>query len=374
MNRTKQTLLSPGPINVTPAVSRGLTSEEICHREVEFEVLLRGVSGRLLEVAGLDATSHAAVVVTGSGSAANESVLSSVVPRGGRVLVISNGEFGERLAITSEIFQTTDSIRHGWNERIDLARVEEALSANHYDLVAMVHHETSSGRLNPVEAVAALCQKHNTQLFVDAVSSFSADELNLKAPGISFMTTSAGKALAAYPGVSVVIGRISAFDALENVRAHSQYLDLHRHYCKLRDKSQTPNTPAVPLFLALDAALVEVLTEGTDVRMARLRHFQRIVRKNLQLAGFTPLLSAAEPQSCLLTTAWIPDGVGYDALKAGLREEGYIVYGGKGEYEGRVIQVATLGTVDEAVLTRFFVALNKVMLKLHPGSALRSAI
>ena len=374
MKRTQQTLLSPGPINVTPAVSQGLTSVEICHREVEFEVLLRRVSARLLEVAGLDATSHAAVVVTGSGSAANESVLSSVVPRGGRVLVISNGEFGERLAITSEIFQTTDSIRHGWNERVDLARVEEALAANHYDLVAMVHHETSSGRLNPVEEVAALCEQYKSQLFVDAVSSFSADELNLRAPSIAFMTTSAGKALAAYPGISVVIGRISAFDALENVRAHSQYLDLHRHYCKLRDKSQTPNTPAVPLFLALDAALSEVLEEGTNVRMARLRHFQRIVRNNLQLAGFRSLLDVSEPQSCLLTTAWIPEDIRYDDLQAGLRDEGYIVYGGKGEYEGRAIQVATLGTVDEVVLERFFVALNDVVAKLRPSAELRSAI
>jgi 2-aminoethylphosphonate-pyruvate transaminase len=351
-------LLCPGPVNVDPRIADALTAFEICHREDEFEDLLVSLTGGLLEVAALSPSTHAAVVVTGSGSAGNEAVLGSAVPEGGRVLVVSNGEFGERLAKTAaHLHGHVTHLAFDWAEPIDLARVERALSEGPFSLVAMVHHETSTGMLNPVVEVARRCEEAGTRLFVDAVSSFAADPLEIDVAGIAFVVTSAGKALSAYPGLSVVFGRHEDFQALDGIRAKSQYLDLGRHYRMARDYRQTPNTPAVPLFLALDQAVRVVLDEGVERRMARLAAHQAFVRAELRALGLELLLPDSVSASNVLTTAYLPDDVGYERLRHELRARGYVVYGGKGPLADRVIQVSALGTVDRETLATFFVVL-----------------
>jgi len=351
-------LLCPGPVNVDSRIARALTSAEPCHREDEFEQLLGSLMGGLLAVADLSPKTHAAVVITGSGSAANEAVISSIVPEGGAVLVISNGEFGERLARTSAHHHPqTEHLAFAWGEPIDLVRVGAALRARHFAVVAVVHHETSTGMLNPVRDVAALCHGVGSQLYVDAVSSFAADPLDLQAPGIAFVGTSAGKALSAYPGLAVVFGTHEAFVRLEAIRPRTQYLDLGRHYRMAQEHSQTPNTPAVPLFLALDEAVRLVLEEGVAARMQRLRSHQEFIRTRLSALGCELLFDASVATSNVLTTCWLPEGVGYESLRVALRQRGFIVYGGKGPLLNRVMQVSALGTVDRDALQAFFEAL-----------------
>ena len=353
-----QRLLCPGPVNVHSRVAAALTGLEICHREDEFEELLDSLTAGLLAVAGLSSRTHAAVVITGSGSAANEAVLSSAVPDGASVLVVSNGEFGERLARTSAHYHAnTTHLRFDWGESLDLVRIAAALRGGRYALVAIVHHETSTGMLNPVREIAGLCHSAGTRLYVDAVSSFAADPLELDTPGIAFVGTSAGKALSAYPGLSVVFGSHEAFGDLASIRARTQYLDLGRHYRMAQDKSQTPNTPAVPLFLALDAAVKLVLEQGVVARMAHLASLQRLIRRRLGALGFSLYLDSTAVASNVLTTATLPAGVDYETLRREIRARGYIVYGGKGPLENRVIQVSALGTVDALVLEAFFEAL-----------------
>lgn len=354
-------LLCPGPVNVHSRVAAALTGVEICHREDEFEELLESLTSGLLDVAGLSPTTHAAVVITGSGSAANESVLTSVVPEGGSVLVLSNGEFGERLARTSAHYHPdTTHLAFGWGEPMDLVQVGAAIRARP-SLVVMVHHETSTGMINPVREVASLCDSLGSKLYVDAVSSFAADPLDLASPGIAFVGTSAGKAISAFPGLAMVFGPRAEFEKLESIRARTQYLDLGRHYRAARDKSQTPNTPAIPLFLALDAAVKLVLEQGVASRMDTLASMQRLVRRRLTSLGFDPYLDENTASSNVLTTAWLPRGVSYEALRAEVRARGFVVYGGKGPLEGRVVQVSALGTVDESILELFFESLAEAV-------------
>lgn len=361
-HRASHRLLCPGPVNVDSRVANALTAVEICHREDEFEEVLESLLGGLLAVAGLSPSTHAAVVLTGSGSAANESVLSSAVPEGGSMLVISNGEFGERLARTSTHYHPdTVHLAFGWGESIDLVRVASALRTRSFSLVALVHHETSTGMLNPVREVGALCHAVGTQLYVDAVSSFAADPLDLASPGIAFVGTSAGKAISAYPGLAMVFGSHQAFQGLEAIRARTQYLDLGRHYRMAMEHSQTPNTPAVPLFLALDEAVRLVLEEGVTARMARLASLQTLIRSRMTALGFELVLDESTPCSNVLSTGWLPAGVDYERLRAAIRARGYIVYGGKGPLANRVIQVSALGTVDEPALEGFFEALAEAL-------------
>ncbi|MDH5490718.1 MAG: aminotransferase class V-fold PLP-dependent enzyme [Myxococcales bacterium] len=364
-------LLAPGPVNVARNVADALTLADICHREDEFEHLLVSVTGRLLEVAALDPSRYAAVVITGSGTAANEAVLSSVVERGGAVVALSNGEFGERLADISKAHcEVTFHIEHGWGAPLELERLERVLAANEISLVTMVHHETSSGMLNPVAEVGAICARHGVRLHVDAVSSFGSDRIDMEACGITFMTSSAGKALASYPGLSVVFGAHSAFAGLVH-RARTRYLDLGRHYRMAQERHQTPNTPAVPLFMALDQALANILAEGMEARAERLAALQAHLRDRLGGLGLEPLLGADVPQSNVLTTVQLPEEISYEALRLSLRARGFVVYGGKGPFEGRVFQVSAIGAIDEAILDAFFVALGESLETLRAEAASR---
>lgn len=175
-----QTLLNPGPCNTSSRVKSAVIQHDVCHRTSDFAADLRRLVGKLARVfkAGPE---HEVLVLTGSGTAAMEASLASFVPADRKVLVLDNGAFGERLA---EICRLHDMqlvhVRYEYGQLVDPADVEAAFAA-HPDIavVAMCHHETSVGLLNPVGAVGALCAKHDKLLLVDAVSSLGAEDLDV---------------------------------------------------------------------------------------------------------------------------------------------------------------------------------------------------
>jgi len=350
----------PGPVDVHPEIARAMAEPTMCHREPEFSDLLEAVQGNALAVAGADPDRFAALVITGSGTAANEAVLCSAVHAGGRVLVPSTGEFGERLARISRCHATTVVLQQSWGSPMDLVRLERAMQDRRPTLVAMVHHETSTGVLNPVEEVGALCRRFGAGLFVDMVSSFSADPLDLEAAGVTFATTSSGKAIASHPGLGLVIGRRRALENLPARPAASHYLDLRRYFEFATTRRQTPNTPAVPLVRALGRALELALEEGLTARQRRLNRLAAHVREKLGACGLRALVEG-QPRSCVLTSALVPPGVTYDELADGLRQRGFVIYGGKGSLEGRIFQVCTIGEITENDIDAFFDALLEVV-------------
>ncbi len=353
-------LLCPGPVNVADSVADALAYAEFGHREPEFEALLRATEDALLQIAGLDPSRHAAVLLTGSGTAANEAVFASHRPLSGTTLVLTNGEFGERLATLARYHHArVETLSAPWGAPLDLGALSARLARGDVTFVAMVHHETSTGMLLPVEEVGALCRAHGIALFVDAVSSFSADPLDIASWGVTWASTSAGKALAAYPGVSVVFGSHESFTSLARFEASSHYLNLARHYEAARTCSQTPHTPAVPLVSALWAAARLVLEEGVEERMNALRRRQRILEQAAWTLGIRTLLPPTAPRSRVLTTFLLPKGVSFDWLRDALRARGFVVYGGKGPLAGRVFQVSTIN-VSEEVLQAFVLALREL--------------
>jgi 2-aminoethylphosphonate-pyruvate transaminase len=349
-------------VNVRPEVAAALTEYEIGHREDEFCALLAEVRENALAVAGIrDRAAYSAVVITGSGTAGNEAVLSSVVPNGEPVLCLVNGEFSGRLAQISRMYNSgTAVLEHAWGEPLDLAKLEERLSSRRVSLVTMTHHETSTGMLNPVVEVGTLCKRHGARLFVDAVSSFSADPLDLERGHVTFVSTSSGKALASYPGIALVIGRRDEFEKLTEISGRNYYLDLHRYYTFAEGSSQTPTTPAVPLVLALNRALELVLAEGLGARMARIRSSALEVRARLRRRGLK-LLDETATLSSVVTCVRIPQGTTFETLRRGLRAEGFIIYGGKGPLADKIFQISTIGEVDAATVDRFFAVLDGLL-------------
>jgi len=368
-------LLCPGPVNVHPEVASALTSFEFGHREEELSWLLDDLRRNFLAVAGVDAERYTAVFLTGSGTSANESVLATAVAEDDTVLVIQNGEFGERLARISRIYnERTVCVRHDWGERIDLDRVAEALSSHDVDVVVMVHHETSTGMLNPVEEVGRLAHEKGARFVVDAVSSFSADALDIERAHITFLTTSSGKAIGSYPGLAVVLGSHEAFRSLGSRSPRCHYLDLYRYYEFAENSVQTPNTPALPLMLALNRSLELILDEGMADRLERLAGLAAHVRRRARENDLEVVVESG-PRSNVLTSILLPDGLPFEQFRQALREHGFVVYGGKGPYDDRMFQVSTIGSIDVGLIDDFFAALTDVFFALRRAQrARRSAV
>ena len=338
-------LMCPGPVNVSDRVARSMFGIEIGHRETEFSTLLREIRNNWLKIMGLSHEKYAFVAISGSGSAANDAVICSAISPDDVVLSLSTGEFGRRLGDISAIYNPHTICHHqDWATPLDLDAVEKILSAQHVDWVTMVHDETSTGELQPIEAVGALCEKYGAKLFVDAVSSFMVDPIDMEKSHIALLTTSSGKAIGMMPGLGLIVGERAVFERAKTLPVRNYYLNLPRLYSFYEEKEQTPNTPAVSLFIALNEALRIILEEGVENRFAfqtaTTAHFRDGLRKiGLHVLHPDHVLSNA------VTSIRLPDGLSFDFLRESLRERGFIVYGGKGPLQNLTFQVSTMGAV-----------------------------
>lgn len=367
----KQFLFCPGPVNVAENVKKAVVNNEIGHREEEFSALISSLNKKLLKVYGTKNTSsYYAVFITGSGTAANEAILSSVVGDK-HILIISNGEFGERLYEISKIHNKhTHHLRFEWAKLIDLEKVQQYLKNHTIDVIAMVHHETSTGMLNSIEKVGKLAKKHKAQFIVDTVSSGGAHVVDPEKCNIAFCSGSAAKAIASLPGVSFVIGKHSEFNKLKNISPKTTYLNLYKFYIYSKDYQQTPNTPAVQLFYALNQALSNILVEGVEARREHLRERAQLLRDGLKGLGLRFLINEKD-MSSVLTTIMIPPQVTIDQLKTKLHERNIIVYNGKGPIANKVFQVGNIGEVNKEAIHLFLTALEEVLESLKNKSVSR---
>lgn len=343
--------------------------EDICHREPDFDDLLASIEQKLLSLFQIAKRSrYRAVVITGSGTAANEAILSSVVGKGA-ILILSNGEFGERLHKTSQIHNNkTHLIEVPWGTPFDLAQIDAYLAAHKIDVVAMVHHETCSGMLNPLGPVGAMAKARGALFVVDGVSSVGAEVVDMEGCNIAFCSSSSSKAIGSYPGLSFVIGRKKHFKKLKAHAANTTYLNLATFYEFLKTRSQTPNTPAVPLFYALEQALANILREGVTKRFARIQARADMLRVGMRRLNLEFLVDEADMCS-ILTTVRVPPSLSVRDIRDGLREKSIIIYEGKGCFAGRVFQVGNIGELSDYDIRFFLEALKDVLLTLQAKAA-----
>ncbi len=363
----KYFLFTPGPVNVAQNVREAICKEDICHREVDFDRLLQSIEKKILPIFGARETNdYRAVFITGSGTAANEAILSSVVGDK-NILILSNGEFGDRLHNISKILnKNTSVLEFGWGEKLDLDEIEAHLKKHSIDIVAMVHHETSSGMLNSLEEVGALSKKNGAMFIVDCVSSAGAEKIDMKKCHISFCSTSSSKAIASYSGLSVVVGQTSEFEKLKHLPVKSTYLNLSRFYDFIKNHSQTPNTPAVHLFYALEQTLANILDEGIEERYASLKNKANMLRQGMLDLGLKFLIDQKDMCS-VLTTVLVPSHVNVGVLRQKLRERAIIIYEGKGCFKNKVFQVGNIGEISLQDIQFFLDSLKDI---LHDFSAL----
>ena len=340
-------LLNPGPANTSREVREALVTPDLCHREPEFFEVMRDCRERLVRLAE-GGRGFAAVLFTGSGTAAVEAAVSSAVPAYGGLLVVDNGVYGDRLLRIARA--------HGIPSRAlsyDVATptrpddVRAALRAErHLTHVAVVHHETTTGVLNPVAEIVRAAAGEGRRVLVDAMSSLFGEPLDVTQDGIDFVMASANKCLQGVPGISFVLARRQALDALRGRPPRSVYLDLANHYVA-QERDNTPFTPAVQVLHAMRQALLELEKEGVAERIARYAENARVLRRGMAALGFE-MLVAEGARSSILTTFKLPSGIAYDPLHDAMKRRGYIIYAGQGDIRKYAFRVSNMGTLTPA--------------------------
>ena len=360
-------LLNPGPVTLSTRVREAMLGPDLCHREPEFAALQTGIRDRLLAVYGLPASDWASILLTGSGTAAVEAMITSLVPDNGRLLVIENGVYGERISnIARRHGIACTQVAHDWLAVPDLVRIEAVLRADGpFTHVAVVHHETTSGRLNALASLAALCKRHGARLLLDAVSSFGAEAIEPEAWNIDAMAATANKCLHAVPGTCFVLTRREAL-AQGASAPRSVYLDLAT-YLRNQDAHGTPFTQSIQTFYALSAALDELVEQGgRAARAASYRERMARVRQTLLELGVRPLLPEGE-SSCVLNGFHLPAGLSYGPLHDGLKARGFIIYAGQSALAQQIFRISTMGDISPPDMDRLCAALREVIAPYTQG-------
>ncbi len=359
-------LLNPGPVTLTERVRRSMLQPDLCHRESEFYDLQDEARSRLLATHGLDPKEWAAVLMTASGTAAVESMVAALVPDAGRVLVVENGVYGERIAeICARYRVPHERVTGSWMQAPDLAGIGARLDSAHagrFTHLAVVHHETTTGRLNDLPSLSRLCRAHGVKLLVDGVSSFGAEAIVFQDPALAAVAATANKCLHGVPGAAFVIVRREALGA---AISRTYYLDLKR-LAQMQDQRGTPFTPAVHVYYALVEALREYAEQGgRTARYSRYAALAEQVRMGLAALGIETVLPPEET-SVVLRAYGLPTGIDYASLHDAVKAQGFVIYAGQGDLSKTLFRISTMGELTPADMGRLIQVIAKVEPRPRP--------
>jgi 2-aminoethylphosphonate-pyruvate transaminase len=359
-------LLNPGPVNVSERVRQALNRPDICHREPEFAELLHGIRQKLLKafVPGAE-SEYTAVVLTTSGTGAVEAAALCSLPHGKRMLVINNGVYGERIASIIGVHRLgVSEFRLDWTTRPDPEKLRLALRQHpEVHAVAMVHHETTTGLINPVKEVAEVVDSQNRVFILDAVSGLGGEAVDIAGPHIYMVAGTAGKCIQGFPGASFVLVRKGFMERMKSYPKRSWYLHLP-HYYEDEERGSIPFTPAVQVYYAFDEALNELLEEGVTNRIQRYKQAATLIRERMSELGVKAVLPTTH-QSNTITSYYLPPGLTYSTLHDRLKEQGYVVYAGQGQLESKAFRIANMGALRRSDLEGFLSAFQQVFEAVH---------
>ena len=323
-------LLTPGPLTTSRTVKEAML-HDYGSRDPRFIDINRKVRSRLVDLID-GADSHVCVPLQGSGTFVVEAMLSNFVPPAGKVLILVNGAYGSRMKTICEYHgRSVETLTWPENKPVDPTAVAERLAADaSISHVAMVHCETTTGILNPIEEVAIVVAAAGRSLLIDSMSAFGALAVSSKSIQFDALVASSNKCLEGVPGMGFCL---ASKDALEATQGHSDSLclDLYEQWKGLEENGQWRFTPPTHCILAFDQALKEFDGEGGVAgRGSRYRANCDALVSGMRALGFETLLPD-ELQAPIIVTFKMPTDAAFDFQRFydGLSERGYVIYPGK---------------------------------------------
>lgn len=357
-------LLIPGPTPVPAPVREASARPMTNHRSPMFAQILQEV---LEGMRWVYRTRAPVLPYASSGTGVLEAAVVNTLSPGDPVLAFSCGAFGDRFAeIARRYGADVTKVEVEWGRAVPPELVAEALQENpDARAILITHNETSTGVQNDLRLIAQSRGDHPALLLVDAVSSLGAIPLEMDAWGLDVVVTASQKALMCPPGVGFAAASQRAWEAHRTARMPRYYWDFTLLRTSLeREIPETPFTPAVSIFYALQEGLRLLRAEGLEASFARHRRLARATRAGVEAMGLRPVADAPCASSAV-TAVWLPEGVSARALVDEMYARHRIVLaGGQGKLSGRIFRIGHLGHVQPQDILRCLEALEDVLLHL----------
>lgn len=350
----------PGPTNVPDRVMKALMTPMINHRSPEFHELYARIQSNSQKVFQ---TSDEIVVISGSGTAGVDAAIGSILQSGDTAIIPAYGEFSTRVGesakfVGANVISPTSDL----GALPMLEDVENAFAiAGKVKALCVVFNETSTGvtwrRLRELKEIA---RKHGALFVVDAISVLGGEDIPVQKLGIDICIAGSQKCLAAPPGVVILSFSEVAKKAMTELKPRNQYFDIPKYF-KFAEHHETPATPAVPLFFALDEALKIVLEEGLEKRVKRHEVCANAFYNGFEALGLNAL-AAAEYRSHSVVGIKYPSGVKDEDFRSLLDKKfGVLVAGGFGKLKGTMFRVGSMGMIDQTLVTTTLGAISQTL-------------
>ncbi|ABK18572.1 2-aminoethylphosphonate--pyruvate transaminase [Syntrophobacter fumaroxidans] len=355
-------LLTPGPLSTSPTV-KAVMMRDWCTWDRDYNAIVQDIRERLVALATAGA-GYTSVLMQGSGTFAVEAALGTALPHDGKLLVISNGHYGDRMAlIAGYLGMRSAKLDFGETGRPDPDRVRDTIESDPaITHVAVVHCETTTGMLNPVEEIGRAVKSLGRVFIVDAMSSFGGIPMDIATLGADFLISSANKCIQGVPGFGFVIARRSELEQCAG-RSRSLSLDLFQQWKEMETKGgKWRFTSPTHVVRAFAQALNELDDEGgVACRNARYRENRRILTAGMRALGFECLLPEAL-QSPIITSFLTPGrpGFNFNSLYQELKSRGFVIYPGKVS-EADTFRIGTIGHVFPEDMHRLVKAAKDAM-------------
>jgi 2-aminoethylphosphonate-pyruvate transaminase len=356
-------ILTPGPVT-TSAATRQAMLRDYSLNEPEFLALTAELRATLVELAN-GGEAYVCVPLQGTGNAANEATLGTLVPRERKLLIVGNGFYGERLKqIAPAIGLTSRALDLPLTQPATADALAAALEADPaISHVVVCHVDTGTGLLNPLEPLAAVCRERGVGLIVDAIASFGGLPLDAAGLDLEALVVSPNKWLEAVPGLAMVLVKRTALEPAAG-RCHSFCLDLHRQWRSFEDSGRWRFTPPIQATAALVAALRQYRAEGRAARLARVRGNWRCLVDGLRALGFETVLPD-DVASPVIATFHQPADPNYDAPRffEAMWRRGFVMFRGS-LTPFPSFRIGCMGAFDETVMREVVRAIGAAMVEM----------
>ena len=323
-------LLTPGPLTTSLRTKLAML-RDWGSWDAGFNAITARIRGRLLDIVH-GAESHVVVPLQGSGTFSIEAAVATLVPRDGHVLVLDNGAYCKRFGKLATLMgRRTTILERAEDEPVSADELDAKLKADpSITHIGLIHCETGTGVLNPLQAVSEVCKRHGKGLIVDAMSSFAALEIDARTVHFDALIAASGKCVEGVPGMGFVFIRKAVLESCAG-NSHSLAMDLYDQHAYMEKTTQWRFTPPTHVVAALDEALTQFMEEGGQpARLARYTQNFRTLVDGMAAIGFKPFLRP-EIQAPIIVTFHAPADANYDFKKfyAATKERGLILYPGK---------------------------------------------
>lgn len=351
----------PGPTNVPNRVMNAMLAPIINHRSEDFRILYKRIIEKTQKVFE---TNSDIILLTTSGTGAVESSVVNLIKRGDKAIIPVNGEFSTRLADLIDSWGgTAIRINAPFGENPPIEKIEEAFE-NNKDIKALyaVYNETSTGTtIRYMDKLGDLSGKYGSFYIADAVSILGGDDLPVDKWNIDICITASQKALAAPPGVSPISINQRTKKYMQSNPSPILYLNLNRYFKYYVEHTETPFTPALPLYYAFDEALTLVIEEGMSKRISRHRICADAFYSSLNTLGLTPFAKEDARSNVIIALNYL-DGMDDKKFRTLLSEEfKVLIAGGFGNLKGKVFRIGSMGEVTRYHVMRTISSIYSAM-------------